>query len=458
VAVDDRGARLANRGRRGYEILEIDGTSSRGGAGFIGAFESMAFRSAAAVGCALSLAAVALSGCSVLPSGAPTAVEFIAPGALTQGGPGYVLLDLDPSVAKAISTYRRPGLSSLGADVYKPSLVLKPGDVIAVTVFEVTPIPLFGAAPALNGSVDKSTPVGGHTATLPAQVVEQDGTVPVPFGGTVKVAGLTPAQAGRAIAKSLDGKATNPQVLVSLITSTINTASVNGDVGKPGLVPITVRGERVLDVIAEAGGPRDPPFDTDVQLVRSSRVARAKLQRLIDDPRENIRIEPGDNIVLIRNPRSFSVMGAALKVSQYDFNVERVTLAEGVARAGGGNDAVANVGQIFLMRFEPPALVRTLLPADDPRLAAIAGKTEPVPVIYHLDLRAASGYFLSQSVQMRDKDTVLITNADAVELSKAVQIMRGIAGIYYDFRGPVTTTTRTRAGVITTTSDGGGGE
>ncbi|RYC30753.1 polysaccharide export protein [Lichenibacterium minor] len=417
----------------------------------------MSSRSAAAVGCALLLGAATLSGCSELPSAAPTAVEFIAPGAVS-GNPGYVLLDLDPTVAKAISSYRRAGLSSLGADVYRPSLVLKPGDVVAVTVFEVAPIPLFGAAPALNGPADKGAPVGGHTATLPAQVVEQDGTVPVPFGGTVKVAGLTPAQAGRAIARSLDGKATNPQVLVSLVSSTVNTASVNGDVGKPGLVPITLRGERVLDVIAEAGGPRDPPFDTDVQLVRGGRVARATMQRLVEDPRENIRIEPGDNLVLIRNPRSFSVLGAALKVSQYDFNVERVTLAEGVARAGGGNDAIANVGQIFLMRFEPPALVRTLLPPGDPRLTALAGKVEPVPVVYHLDLRAASGYFIGQSVQMRDKDTVLITNADAVELSKAVQIMRGIAGIYYDFRGPVTTTTTTARRVITSTSDGGGGE
>ncbi len=416
----------------------------------------MAFRSAPLVWCALSLASAALGGCSVLPSGAPTALEFTGPGQL-QGDPGYVLLDLDAAVAKTISTYRRPGLSSLGADVYKPTLLLKPGDVIATTIFEVAPIPLFGAGPALSAGNDKlNTPVGGHTATLPAEVVEQDGTVPVPFGGIVRVAGLTPAQAGRAIAKSLDGKATNPQVLVTLISSTINTASVNGDVGKPGLVPITVRGERVLDVIAQAGGPKDPPFDTDVQLVRTSRVARAKMQRIINDPRENIRIEPGDNLVLIHNPRSFSVMGAALKVSQYNFNVERVTLAEGVARAGGGNDVVANIGQIYLMRFEPAALVRDLLPAGDPRLKTLDAKAEAVPVIYHLDLRGAAGYFVSQAVQMRDKDTVLIANAEAVELSKAVQIMRGVAGIYYDFRGPATSTTTTSGRrVVTTTSDGG---
>ncbi len=334
----------------------------------------MSLRSAA-VGCALSLAAGALCGCSVLPSGAPTAVEFMAPG-MVSGDPGYVLLDLDPAVAKAISTYRRPGLSSLGADVYRPKLVLKPGDVIAVSVFEVAPIPLFGAGAALAAG-DKPPTASGHTATLPSEVVELDGTVPVPFGGTVRVAGLTPGQAGRAIAKSLAGKATDPQVVVSLVSSTVNSASVNGDVGRPGLVPITVRGERVLDVIAAAGGPKDPPFDTDVQLVRGARVARARMQRLIDDPRENLRVEPGDNIVLIRNPRSFSVMGAALKVSQYDFNVERVSLAEAVARAGGGNDAVANVGEIFLMRFEPKALVRTLLPATLPAEDGAAGPWRP---------------------------------------------------------------------------------
>ena len=419
-----------------------------------GADERMRLRSPAGIGFALTLAAAALGGCSALPSGAPTAIEFAGPGLLTTD-PGYVMIDLDLTVAKAISADRSPGLSSLGADVYRPSLVLRPGDTISITVFEVTPIPLFGAAPALSLGGDKTASVGGHTATLPAQVVEQDGTVPVPFGGTVRVAGLTPAQAGRAIAKALDGKATNPQALVSLLGSTINTASVNGDVGRPGLVPITVRGERVLDVLAQAGGPKDPPFDTDVQLVRGSRVARAKMQRLIDDPRENIRVQPGDNLVLIHNPRSFSVLGAALKVSQYNFNVQTVNLAEGVARAGGGNDLVADVGQIYLMRFEPVALVRGLLPAGDARLRPFDGKAGPVPVIYHLDLRGAAGYFVGQSVQLRDKDAIMIANAVGVELSKAVQIMRGIAGIYYDFRGPVTSTTTLPRRVITTTSDTG---
>ncbi len=392
----------------------------------------------------------ALCGCSVLPAGSPTARQFEG-AAVADTDPGFLLVDLDLAVAKTISTDRRPGLASLGADAYRPTLVLKPGDVIATTVYEVTPIPLFGGSAALQGETSKGLPVGGHTATLPSQVVEQDGTIPVPFGGTVKVAGLTPTQAGRVIAKSLDGKATNPQVVVSLESSTINTATVNGDVNKPGLVSLTVRGERVLDVIAQAGGSKDPTFDTEVQLVRGDHLARINMQQMVSDPRQNIRVMPGDSIVALHKPRSFEVLGSALKVAQFNFEVERVTLAEGVARSGGLNDSLADVGQLYLLRFEPVSIIRRLLRPDDARLKQLDPGRITVPVAYRLDLRNAAGYFISQSVELRDKDIVLVTNAESVSFSKLVQIMRGVAGIYYDFRGPVTATTGNR----TTTIQGG---
>ena len=399
------------------------------------------------------LALTGLCGCALLPAGSPTAREF-ENGAVPDRDPGFVLVDLDLGVAKAIASYRRPGLASLGPDTYRPTLVLKVGDVIATTIYEVAPIPLFGGSSELQSSAVKGQPVGGHISTLPTQVVEQNGTIPVPFGGSVKLAGLTPAQAGTAIAKALEGKATNPQAVVSLVSSNINIATVNGDVDKPGLVPITVRGERVLDVIAQAGGPKGSTYDEEVQLVRAGRVAKINMQDLVSDAAQNIRVSPGDSLVVVRKPRSFEVLGSALKVAQYDFNVEEVTLAEAVARSGGLNDAIADVGQLYLLRFEPVSLLRRILPSNDAQLRKFESGRGTVPVAYHLDLRGASGYFISQSVQMRDKDLVLITNAESVGFAKLVQIMRGVAGIYYDFRGPVTSTT-TQGRVTTTTSSAG---
>lgn len=401
-----------------------------------------------------ALLTIGLGGCTLIPSGSPTGREFRG-GLAPEDHPGIVIVELDARVAKAMAAHTRPGLATLGPDSYKPTLVLKPGDVIATTVYEVSAIPLFGATPGLESGATKGQSIGGHTSTLPSQTVEQDGSVPIPFGGTVRISGLTPAQAGRAISKALEGKATNPQVVVSLVSSAVNTASVNGDVNRPGMVPITIRGERVLDVVAAAGGPHDPIFDTDVELIREGRVARANLQQVVTDPNQNLHVRPGDSLVLIRNPRTFTVLGSALKVAQVEFSVEKVSLAEGVARSGGLVDSVADVGDIFLLRFEPLDVVRSLVPANDEQLTHLDRGRPLVPVAYHLDLRGASGYFVSQLVQLQDKDVLLFANAESVQLSKVIAILRGIGGIYYDFRGAQTTTTSTRRGITTTTSGGG---
>ena len=225
-------------------------------------------------------------------------------------------------------------------------------------------------------------------------MVEQNGFVPVPFGGSVKVGGLTPAQAGKAIAKALEGKATNPQAVVTLVSSILNVADRQWGCGpSPASYPSPIRGEHVLDVVASAGGPKYPTYDTDLQLIRRGRVAKINMQQLVTDPSQNIRVRPGDSIVVVHNPQSFAVLGAALKVSQYDFNVEKVTLAEAIARSGGMNEAVADVGDLYLLRFEPRDVVRRVLRADDPQTRLLDAGAAQIPVAYHLNLRGAIRLF-----------------------------------------------------------------
>ena len=380
-----------------------------------------------------ALLCFSLGSCSSLPSGAPTSTEFEH--GTTADDPTFIVLDLDLGMAKKISLFPGPGIGRLGSDRYRPTLALKPGDVISIAVYEVTQTPIFGGTQSVPAS-GPGQPLGGHVATIPSQVVEQSGVVPIPFGGTVKVAGLTPEQAGNAIVKALQGRATNPQVVVTLVSTILNTATVNGDVGRPGLVALTIRGERVLDVIAASGGPKYPVYDTDVQLVRDHHVTRVNMQQLVDDAAQNLRVKPGDSIVVLHNPRSFSVLGSALKVAQVDFNVEHVTLAEGIARSGGLNDSIADVSEIYLLRFENSDLVAHIARPGALHSQRMRSKTGLVPVAYHLNLRGAGGYFISQSVQLRDKDVILITNAQSVQLSKLLVIVKNIAGIYYDFAIP----------------------
>ncbi len=116
-----------------------------------------------------------------------------------------------------------------------------------------------------------------------------------------------------------------------------------------------------------------------------------------------------------RNPKTFLVMGTSQKVNQCPFETETVTLAEAIARAGGGTDATSNLAGVYLFRYEPGNFARTLMTADSQavdssyvksRIGALDGGAD-APVIYRLDLTQADGYFFAQQVQLRDKDQTL---------------------------------------------------
>jgi polysaccharide export outer membrane protein len=249
----------------------------------------------------------------------------------------------------------------------------------------------------------------------------------------VKVGGLTPGQAGSLIEKDLEGKAVSPQVLVSLVNNIGNAATVSGEVNAARSVALSSRGERLLDVIAAAGGAKYPAYETYVQVVRKGQVGNVLLQNIVDDPADNIIVRPRDQIYLTRNPRTFAVLGATQKVALYPFAYQKVSFADAIAQAGGPIDNIGSPNGIYLFRFEPWSIAKDLVGPE--YLASVASNPpEFAPVLYQLDMRDAQGYFLSQAIQMRDKDVVLIANAEAVQLQKLLAVVRGFTGIAYDLK------------------------
>ncbi len=240
---------------------------------------------------------------------------------------------------------------------------LRPGDVIAISVFETGGSTLFpppSNVPGIPGP-STTTTAPASASTIPAQVVEADGTINVPFVGRVNVVGRTPGQVGLLIEQELRGKAVEPQVIVTLVNNATNTATVGGDVNSARPVPLSLRGERLLDVIAAAGGSKYPAYESYVQIVRGKQTGTALLQSIVRNPDENIVVRPNDQVFLTRIPRSFAVLGATQKVAQYTFDSEHVTLAEAIARAGGPIDTIGDPSGIYLFRFEPWPLAKDLL-------------------------------------------------------------------------------------------------
>lgn len=384
----------------------------------------------AVVGALISLL---LAGCAI-PQAGPTAMQL--EGSREQG-PDVYLVRVSAPVVSALSRYQEPEFpTSLRAENYAPSVALRPGDTIAVSVFETGTTPLFGAAAKAAPPPGAPADASSQASTLPPQTIEQDGQILVPFVGRVRVAGKTPSQAAEEIAHRLSRQTVTPEVLV-VGNFSGNVVSVGGEVNKAGAVPLTLKGERLLDTIALAGGPKYPAHQTDVRVIRRNVTANIPLQSVIANPMNNIVMQPGDTVVLVKNPRTFVVLGAAAKVAQYEMQSEKVTLAEGIAQGGGTLDAIGNLSAVYLLRTEPASMVESVRAADQAAVdttyvrGSLADGT-PTRTMYRIDLTSAGGYFFAQNIALRDKDIVLMANAEAAQWQKILTILRGITGLYFD--------------------------
>jgi polysaccharide biosynthesis/export protein len=258
--------------------------------------------------------------------------------------------------------------------------------------------------------------------------VARDGTIGVPYAGRLRVLGLKPEEVERAIVERLKGKAIEPQAVVTVTRNVSNTVSVTGEVTNGARVPLTVRGDRVLDVIAAAGGLHIPANEAYIRLMRGNRTASVSFNAVQANPSENIFLRGGDVLSVVRRPQTFTVAGATGLNAVVPFGADSITLDEAVAKAGGLLDYRADPQGVFVFRFESIDLVQQISPdpqqlEDASRSAASANASGVAPVIYRLNFRDASSYFLARKFEVRDKDFVYVANFPASELQKFLGII-----------------------------------
>ena len=260
-------------------------------------------------------------------------------------------------------------------------------------------------------------------ATIPDQQVAPDGAISVPYAGRVPAAGRTPAEVQQTIETLLASKALQPQALVIVRKSDANTVTVAGEVVAGGRVPLSSGGDRLLQVIAAAGGAKAPVYETFVRLSRNGVTATIPLEQLVSDPAEDIYARPGDILTLARMPRTFSVFGASGRNAQITFDAAKLTLSEALAKSQGLRDDLANPKGVFLFRYEPASIVRAL---GQP-LAASASD-EGSPVAYRFDFSDANSYPIADQFPVRDKDIIFVADAGAVQVQKLFTLLSTVTG------------------------------
>jgi polysaccharide biosynthesis/export protein len=380
------------------------------------------------------------ASCSVMPGSGPESFDIRAGQTDDPNRLPYALVKLTPNVIDVVAR-NSPGLGAAFTDRRVPGEIrFGLGDIVGVTIFEAAAGGLF--IPSEAGVRP------GNFISLPNQAVDTNGNISVPYAGVIRAKGRTPVEVQQEIVDAIKNRAIEPQVVVSLIEQRTSLISVLGEVNIAARFPASAGGERILDAITRAGGPRGQGYDTWVMLERDGHRATVPFGALVYEPANNIYVRANDTIYVYREPQTFVVFGANGGTSTtggvaltggapvgvagtaaqglFNFDAWRLSLAEAVAKSGGLNDLSADPAAVFLYRGETRRLAS--------QLGIDVSKFEGpiIPVIYEVNFRDPAGYFLGTRFQMRNKDVIYISNAISVETSKVFEYFRLIVGTVND--------------------------
>lgn len=344
-----------------------------------------------------------LPGCASLPSSGPTGAQIRKSATASESGSPINIVEVQavadvPQLAKVASPAAK--LTQMTAT---PTDMVGPGDILDINIYEAG-VTLF--ASGNNSPLPQAgSPPGVQVQKLPPTRIDDEGDIAIPYVGKIHVAGLTAGEVEASIRKGLLRVSQNPQVLVTIDEAITNSIIIGGEVAKPGRLVLHTNRESLSDVIALAGGYRGSSKDLMARIIRGASNADIRINDIIEDPELDVPIRPGDRLMLVDDPRTYSILGASGRVEQVSFRRSTVSLAEAVANAGGTSPNLGDPAAIFLFRYVRDA------------------EGKEVPMVYHLNMMQAGSYFLAQKFTMQDKDVLYFGNAAANQPSKLVQLI-----------------------------------
>ena len=370
----------------------------------------------------IALGAATLVSCTATPNSGPSAravasqatVKVSSADGRNSVGIDYALVDLNKTVlsfvtdATSAATMGGFGGGKGGA----PVLPLGVGDVVQVAVFESQSGGLF--IPADAGSRP------GNYVSLPQQTIDRAGTISVPYAGRIRAAGRPVGEVQAEVEDRLANRAIEPQVLITKVSSRSAQVAVLGDVNRPSKIELTEAGDRILDVVSEAGGLSAPGTETYITLQRRGKSSTIHYDHLVNTPAENIYVAPGDTIMVDRERRTYLAFGATGLNGRFDFEESNLTLGEALGKAGGMLDGRANPAEAVLYRVVSRELL-VKLGVDTSKF-----KGDKIPVIFRANMRDPAALFAVQKFPMQDKDIIYISNSDSVEIVKFLNLVNSI--------------------------------
>jgi len=203
---------------------------------------------------------------------------------------------------------------------------------MALTMFAVA----YGADYKLGSGDLLHITVFDHPELMQDARVSDSGNITFPLIGQIQVAGLSTSDAEMLISRRLSegGYLRQPQVSIIVSEYQSQKAGVLGQVAKPGQFPLA-QSQRVMDLLAQAGGVLSETADEEITLVRAdgTRVP-INLKRLMDgQPDQNVAVQGGDTVYVPRAPQ-FYIYGEVQHPGTYKLT-RNLTVSQAISMGGG---------------------------------------------------------------------------------------------------------------------------
>ncbi|WIE35624.1 polysaccharide biosynthesis/export family protein [Agrobacterium tumefaciens] len=343
----------------------------------------------------------------------------------------FDVIDIDVNSATLISKFDGKLLQSrfgIGGGVKRP--VIGIGDQLKITIFEAGSNGLFSTGDSKQTTLDI--------------VVQPDGKAAIPYVGLVTFSGKTLEQARQTILTALASKAVEPDVIINSTSTASRNVTVSGAVKSPAVVPLNLVPESIMEVLAKAGGPTAQPYESYVTLTRQSKTGTVLLKTLVQNPQENVYVQPGDQVFVTREPRTFTVLGSVKANNRLEFGANDLNLLEAVALAGGGSAGTSDMKGYFVFRYEEPDIVIDLIGKQKFNDLIHRGmrpdKFGRYPIVYRFDMTRAGSMLVGQNFEVKARDVIYASRHPSIDFTRFVtiigqpiSIVSGGAGIYNNF-------------------------
>lgn len=345
----------------------------------------------AALTAALSALSI-LAACSP-PQGSGEVSQVLA--GATDPAADFAVVAVSKTTLPMIAAWPRPssgtrtvGWLPHGGGVKKD--IVAPGDKFDVTMYS-------------NEENGLLTMPGQKAVPLNGLKVAEDGTLFLPYAGSVPVVGLSEDQARQAIQDKLAVIMPSAQVTLTYQPGRDNSVQVVTGLPVAGVVILPDHDFTVLDVIAASGGVPATLINPQVQVARGGKLYGTGFDNLVQNPSMDAVLRPGDRIYVQPEDRYFMSLGAATKEAQIPFPRAQVSALDAVTLIGGLNDKTADPKGVLVLRNYPASAVR----ADG------RGPSRD-RMIFVFDLMSADGLFSAGKFQIQDQDLVMIAQAPLV--------------------------------------------